>query len=190
MDAIETLGRCLDHLRATATQVPDDRWDVVTNCPPWTADTLLGHIVASQRLWLSAIDGQERATVADVMNPVPLEGDRLAEVDDTITEALAVWSAPGVLDRDIAGAFGTLPGADTIVFPSIDALAHTWDLAVSTGLDPELPDDLLPVAEQLVARAVNDTTRSFNLFADPPELGDDATATDRVMAQAGRRRPG
>ncbi len=188
MDPIDTLARCLAHTRATVAAVPDGEWTTVTNCEPWTADVLLGHIVASQLLWLGAIDGNERVSVSQVMKPEALGGDRLARLDEVIDEALTVWRTDGVLDRDITGAFGTLPGYDTIVFPSIDALAHTWDLASSTGLDPDLPDEMLPIAKDLVARAVNDTTRQFGLFAEPPALDAHATETDRLMALAGRRR--
>ena len=188
MDPIENLSRCLAHMRATVAAVPADEWDTVTNCAPWTADVLVGHMVASQLLWLGSIDGERRVDIGQVMKPEAIDGDRLARIDDVIAEALAVWSGDAVLERDLTGAFGTLPGRDTIVFPSIDALAHTWDLASSTGLDPDLPDEMLPVATDLIARAVNDTTRSFGLFAEPPALPDDASETDRLMALAGRQR--
>lgn len=188
MDPVETLEQCLRHMRATVAAVPDDEWDTVTNCAPWTADVLAGHMVASQLLWLGTIDGNQRVDVGQVMKPEALGGDRLARIDEVIDEAIRVWSTDGVLERDLTGAFGTLPGRDTIVFPSIDALAHTWDLASSTGLDPDLPDDMLPVATDLIDRAVNDTTRSFGLFADEPTLADDVSDTDRLMARAGRQR--
>lgn len=188
MDPVETLSKCLDNLRGTVASVPADEWDTVTNCEPWTADVLLGHALASQQLWLGAVDGDERVSLGAVMSPEPVGGDRLARVDAVIADAIATWRTPGVLERDLTGPFGTLPGSATLVFPSIDALAHTWDLASSVGLDPELSPEMLEIGEALVAAAVNDTTRSFGLFAEPPTLPDDATDTDRLMAKAGRIR--
>ena len=80
MDAIENLSRCLAHMRATVAAVPADEWDTVTNCAPWTADVLVGHMVASQLLWLGSIDGEQRVDVGQVMKPEAIDGDRLARI--------------------------------------------------------------------------------------------------------------
>lgn len=189
MNPVALHSAALDHLRSVAAQVPADRWTSPTNCEPWDASTLLNHAISSQLLWVGAVTGTERIPLTAVVQPTPVDGDPLEALDAAAAEARAAWGTDGVLDRSIVGAFGELPGRDTIVFCTIDPIAHAWDLAVSLGLDADLPDDLLAETERLVDAAVNDTTRQFGLFSDPPELPDDASPTDRIMARTGRSRP-
>lgn len=188
MDPITRHDRILDHFRAVVAAVPDDKWDTLTNCEPWTASTIVNHAMASQLLWAQAITGEELVDMAEIMNPQPCSGAPLDRVDEVAPVARAAWATDGILDRQIAGAFGELPGSATIVFPSIDALCHSWDLATSVGVDAELSPELLAAGEELAAVAINETTRSFGLFAEEPSLGPDASPTDRLMAKTGRQR--
>ena len=44
-----------------------------------------------------------------------------------------MWSTDGVLSQTHVTPLGELPGSIVINFPTIDALAHVWDLSASVG---------------------------------------------------------
>ena len=122
------------------------------------------------------------------MSPGPLRGDASAETEAVIALATSTWSRPDVLATEYATPFGALTGAQSIVYPIIDALAHSWDLAVCAGLDPELAGELVAVGEAAVAVGVNDTTRGFGLFGAAVETPASASPTSKLMAKTGRAR--
>lgn len=188
MEPVAGLTLALDHVRDVVSKVPADAWQRPTNCAPWTASMMLSHLLGSQKLWIQTLTGEQLVGIGDVMSPQPLTGDALDETDAVIALATSTWSRPDVLTTEHATPFGPLTGAEAIVYPIIDALAHSWDLAVCAGLDPELDGELVAVGEAAAAVGVNDTTRGFGLFGeaiDPPAT---ASPTTKLMAKTGRAR--
>jgi len=71
--------------------------------------------------------------VEETMGAAPYESDLASFADDTVQRSLAPWDTPGVIESVHPTPFGELPGSVVIHFPTIDALAHAWDLSTSVG---------------------------------------------------------
>lgn len=89
-----------------------------------------------------------------------------------------MWRKRGVLDATHVTPFGELPGSVVITFPTIDALAHAWDLSASVGRPVEFASEAIPAITALVEATCIDDIRALGLIAP---------GTERLMAVAGRK---
>ena len=163
-----------------------DTMDQPTNCEPWTVRQLASHAINSQLLWVGALTGQELVSVGDVMKATPYDDDLQPRLADAAAQARAAWGADGALDTVHATPFGELPGSAVIGFPTIDAFAHAWDLRVSVGHDAAFAHELIQPFAATVAATSNETTQGMGLYAPPAPPPADASATEALMASAGR----
>jgi uncharacterized protein (TIGR03086 family) len=189
MDQHEFLAKALADLRRVVESLDGSEMDSPTNCPPWTVRQLASHALNNQLLWGGVVSGQALVTVEQTMGAVAHEGDLTTFADDVVSRTLAMWDSEGVLDAVHATPFGELPGAVVIDFPTVDALAHAWDLSASVGRPIEFSPEMLPAISSLVDRVCTEPVRASGLIAaaqDPPA---DATETERLMAFAGRSIP-
>src|SRR3954453_13301286 len=113
------------------------------------------------------------------------EGDLARYADDVAGRALALWETDGVLDAIHVTPLGELPGSVVINFPTIDALAHAWDLSASVGRAIEFTPEQPPALSALVDATCTDAARDHGLTRAVTIAPDDATETERLMALAG-----
>jgi uncharacterized protein (TIGR03086 family) len=186
VDQLETLEFALGEFRGVVAALDDSQMDTTTSCDPWTVRQLASHAVNSQLLWVGILSGQEIVSIEDTMGAVPYEGDLVPITADATTRAMTTWGADGVLDGVHATPFGDLPGSAVVNFPTIDALAHSWDISTALGRSLEFSADAIPAISAVVEAACNDATRSMGLFGAATEPPADATDTERLMAAAGR----
>jgi uncharacterized protein (TIGR03086 family) len=97
-----------------------------------------------------------------------------------------LWGTDGVLGATHATPFGELPGSVVVLFPTIDALAHAWDLAASVGRPIEFEANAIPFVSAVVEATCTDAARDHGLIKAATEPPSDATVTERLMAAAGR----
>ena len=157
-----------------------------SNCDPWTVRQLASHALNNQLLWGSIVTGQETVSFEETMAGVPYDGDLAEYADEVTNRSLAMWNTPGVLDASHVTPFGELPGSAVINFPTIDALCHAWDVAASIGRPLQFPSEWLPAVAGVVDATCTDAVRDLGLIKAVPPMSDDATETERLMAQAGR----
>jgi len=81
---------------------------------------------------------------------------------------------------------GELPGTVVINFATIDAVCHAWDLAASVGHPIEFEAEMIPTISVVVAATCTDAAREHGLIKPVAPTPADATATERLMATAGR----
>lgn len=100
--------------------------------------------------------------------------------------ALDAWRRRGV-DGTVPFGANEVPAKMMAGILSIEFLVHAWDYAQATGqdLDPtaELAESVLGLAQKIITP----DGRARGGFDDPVEVGDDATAFDRLIAFTGRR---
>jgi hypothetical protein len=82
-----------------------------------------------------------------------------------------------------------LPGTVVINFAIVDAVCHAWDLGASVGVPIEFPPEMIPTIELVVAATCTDAARDHDLIKPVPLTPADATATEHLMALAGRAIP-
>jgi uncharacterized protein (TIGR03086 family) len=189
MDQLTTLELSLTELRAVIAALDPAEMDRVTNCAPWTVRQLASHTLNSQLLWAGVVTGQTLVALEDTMAAVPIEGDLAPVADDVAARTLGLWRRDGVIDAVHATPFGDLPGTVVVNFPMMDAIVHTWDLSTSVGRGADFAPTTIPAFAAVVDATCTDDIRALGLIqpaTDPPA---DATATERLMALAGRAIP-
>ena len=133
MDQLETLEFAVNELHRSVAALDDSQMDTITNCAPWTVRQLASHALNNQLLWAGMVTGQETVSAEDTMGAVPYEGDLTPIADDAAGRALSMWRTDGVLEAMHKTPFGELPGSIVILFPTVDALAHAWDISSTVG---------------------------------------------------------
>ena len=189
MDQMATLTFAVGELCREVAALQGSELDEVSNCEPWTVRRLASHALNNQLLWAGLVTGQETVSMEDTMGATPYEGDLAAFADEVAERSLAMWGTEGVLAAVHATPFGELPGSVVINFPTIDALCHAWDLTASLGRPLEFPPEWIPAVEAVVEATCTDAVRELGLIKGVARVADDAGATDRLMARAGRSRP-
>lgn len=186
MDQLETLEFAVNELRRVVTELDETEMDMVTNCEPWTVRRLASHALNNQLLWAGMVTGQPTVSAEDTMGAVPYEGPLTPIADDASDRALAMWRTEGVLAGTHKTPFGELPGSVVVLFPTVDALAHAWDISSTVGRAVEFPAEAIPTISGVFAATCTDAARDHGLIrpaTDPPA---DATDTERVIATSGR----
>ncbi len=189
MDPLETLVYAVDELHGAVASIDDAQMGMVTNCAPWTVRQLASHALNNQLLWAGLVADEHLVSMEDTMAGVPREGDLVPIADDVVAAVSRMWAAEGVMERVYATPFGELPGSVVILFPTVDAAAHSWDLATSLRRPFEFTPEATPAISAVVAATCTDVARDMGLIRPPTTPPDDATATEGLMALAGRTIP-
>jgi uncharacterized protein (TIGR03086 family) len=191
MDVLTLLTEAEGRLREVVSGIDDAELDVVSNCAPWTVRRLAGHALKNQLFWAGVVTGQDLMAQDEAMAAVPYDADLgpvAAEVTATVVE---LWHTAGVLEARHVTPFGELPGAVVVDFALVDAAAHAWDLSASVGRPMECPPGWVDDLTGVVERTCTDHAVEIGLVKPPTEAPPDATASERLMARAGRIvRPG
>lgn len=153
-------------------------WDAPTPVAEWRARDVVSHLTS----WLPGfLQGAGYALV----------------VPDDEDEPPAAWARHRVALERLLAEHGAEPlrhpmtppgwtlaeGVDR--FYTADVFMHTWDLARSSGQDPQL--DAQSASELLEGmRAMGPVLRESGQFGQPQEVAGDAPVTDHLMAFIGR----
>jgi len=189
MSELTLFEYALAELRSAVIALDDSEMDTVSNCAPWTTRVLATHALDNQLFWAGLVTGQALASHDDVMAGVAYAGDLAAYAVDVTQRALALWQSDGVLAQKHVTPLGELPGSIVINFPTIDALAHAWDITASVGRAIEFAPAEIPAVTALVHATCTDGARDHGLIQPVTEAPADATATEHLMALAGRAIP-
>ncbi|HEU5307407.1 MAG TPA: TIGR03086 family metal-binding protein [Acidimicrobiia bacterium] len=189
MTQLDTLEYSLHELQRSVAALADSQMGTVSNCAPWTVRELASHALNNQLLWAGMVTGEHLVSPEDTMGAVAYEGDLSRFADDVVRQAMALWRTEGVLAQTHVTPLGELPGSIVINFPTIDALAHAWDVAASVGRALEFAPEEMPAITAVVEATCTDAAREHGLIQAVAAVPGDATDTERLMAAAGRTIP-
>ncbi|KGH44523.1 hypothetical protein IN07_22975 [Modestobacter caceresii] len=128
-------------LTALLDTVPPAGWSRPSPCEGWTAADVVGHVIGTQREFLTT------------------HGVDLGEAPDVAADPAAAWrghaervtgavSDEAVASREFDGFFGrTTVGATFEQFYVWDMVVHRWDVARAVGADADLSDEELDRVE-------------------------------------------
>lgn len=163
--------------------ISDDQWNLPTPCTEWSVRDLVGHLVAGNDGFASALRGQAAPVSAHASSP----GELLSAYRRSARVLLDAFGEPGALEREVTVPFGTVPGSVALHLRMTELLVHGWDLARATGLNVAFPDDLAEQELAFTRAALADVPPGRRQFAPPEPVADDAPAIDRLAACLGRR---
>lgn len=188
--AIATGGSVIDAVRPDQLTAP-------TPCSEMDVRAMLGHLVGV--LDRIAALGQGEDPFAVTESPAPDDGWPDAWTASA-RRAADAWRDGAVLERPMALPWIQGNGADVLASYFSELTVHTWDLAVSTGQQPDWDDavitaalaapDLLPAENRLAL--FEEISSAMGLdevaipFAEAVTIPDDAPAIDRLVAWNGR----
>ena len=161
----------------TASKIPAaaNKLDDTTPCEQWDVRTPLDHMIDTQNFFAACARGEDPSMPGP--KPPSLVGDDpVGAYDQARQETLRAHGEPGALDKT-----GPLLG---IAF--CDQLIHGWDLAMATGQDATMPDDLAQAAFTMLEGQLTDDRRG-NAFKPAVDVADDAPAQARLLAYTGRQ---
>jgi uncharacterized protein (TIGR03086 family) len=184
-DVVSLHARAVELFLDRVRTVPDDRWGAATPCSDWDVRTLVNHVVGEERWTVPLMEGK---TIDDVGSA--LDGDLLGDSPKEAAEAagkaaIAAFAEPGAADRTVHLSFGDTPAAEYAWQLFTDHLVHAWDLAVATGADSRLDDDLVEACAAWFANWER-MYRDGGAVGTAVPVGPDATAQDRLLGSFGR----
>jgi uncharacterized protein (TIGR03086 family) len=142
-DVVDLYARAVARFVAQVRAVPDGAWGAPTPCDDWDVHTLVNHVVGESRWVEPLVAGR---TIDDVGQA--LDGDLLGSLPGEAAEAagkaaVAALGEAGALERTVHLSFGDTTAREYAWQVMADHVVHTWDLAVATGGEPDLDDDLV-----------------------------------------------
>lgn len=173
-------------LRARLAAVAPDEWDAPSPCEGWTARDVAEHVVGDAvryRLWMVGAPAEE-VTASRALSF--LGDDPVASLDDIQGALRAAFAEPGALDRTARHSAGDIAGRDLLELRLLEQTLHAWDIAVATGSDPTIGDDLC--ARLIGSAATIERLRGHGYYGPASALtGPDDSLQDRLLRLAGRR---
>ena len=115
-----------------------------------------------------------------------LEADLAAQFRGLADRTLAAWRARPPEDAINVGG-GPMPVQVAMSINLLDTATHAWDIARSTGQDPQLPGSATSTMLALCHGIVPDENRQGAGFAPQVTVPAEASPTDRLVAFLGRQ---
>lgn len=164
-----------------------------TPCREWNTRELLNHLVGSNLMMATVGAGKTMDTGTSGSAAVAALGDLLGNdpagaYASSSSAALQAFTAPGALERSWKLPFAELPGAAARNIHLVETLAHTWDIAKTTGqlgaLDPQLAETGEAVARGFIQPEYRN--EKGDPFAAEVAVSPDAASYDRFAGFLGR----
>jgi uncharacterized protein (TIGR03086 family) len=165
-------------------QITGDQWTAPTPCTEWNVREVVTHLVGINLVFVAILEeGPMPERGHDVLGSDPARAYRRSAAELQVAAA-----QPGALERSHATALGVATGAERLQWRITDLLTHGWDLMQATGIEAELPDDLVKQSLTFALAQLPHQSRNGR-FADPQPIPDDAPPIERLAAFTGRPVP-
>jgi uncharacterized protein (TIGR03086 family) len=161
----------------------DEQHSLPTPCADWSVKELIDHIIelALVSLMTTYTDDPRIAHVFEIREDDPAGAYAAARrllVDATEDRsvrqnATKMWGAMQPASVRMGGEI-------------INQLVHGWDLAVATGQDPTLPEEVAGPACELSRELIDRAPELRGWYSTEVPVDDSATAGDRLVALLGR----
>ena len=186
IDVLGCLEEAESRLRELTSGLTEADLDRPTPCTEWDVRALVSHTIGAMEMYAAFADGGPAPDFETIMSGGDLlAGDPHGAVLASCARSQRAWSQPGVLQRELVTSWGPMSGERVASQSTLSTVLHGWDLAVALGLDAELPQHLLDLSWG-VSEALVPVLREAGVVAEPVEVGEGATPTQRLLAFWGR----
>jgi uncharacterized protein (TIGR03086 family) len=187
VDPLDLFERALEVTGRVVAAVAPDQWALPTPCEQWEVRELTNHFVGGLHMFATALAGGDGSPNHDTDW---LGADPAAAYGAAAPVALAAWREPVALDQVLRISLGPIPGRMAIVIHLTEIVVHGADLAVATGheelLDQQLCQALLDLMHGMGGI---DPFRVPDVFGPETTAPASASAHQRLLAYVGRRLP-
>jgi uncharacterized protein (TIGR03086 family) len=182
---LEVLVGAHDYLREVVAAVPGTAWGAPTPCTEWTARQVLNHARIDQQGYGLAITGGRPDS--DPFAPADaLAADPSAELDEVLRMVSDTYAGLPAGADEVPTPLGPLPPRLAAAAAAMDAAVHAWDIAVATGQDAPLTEELAEGIWPLAERLVDHLRDSYRVFAPARKTPDGSGRADALLAFLGR----
>ncbi|MEV4728767.1 TIGR03086 family metal-binding protein [Saccharopolyspora sp. NPDC049426] len=183
-ELVGSLERAFEDTSAVLRAVPPQRFGDPSPCEGWTVGQVGGHLVGGARYFGQVAAGQAPELPAD--DPQLSEDEMATAFGEAARLTLAAFSRPGVLDQQLAFAFGPTPGWVVANISLSETVIHGWDLARAVGL-PYSPDDAaVDAVLRFQSQSSEDELRAEGMFGAAASAPEDASPFEELLAFTGR----
>ncbi|MBW3659446.1 MAG: TIGR03086 family protein [Actinobacteria bacterium] len=184
MDPVSLHQRGVDVSTRLVEGISDDQWTSPTPCADWDVRRLVGHLTEEHAWVPPLVAGRTVGEIGSV--DAELGDDPVAAHDDAARAAQSAIEEPGALGRTVHLSYADVPGSFYVLQRTADLVIHSWDLAVATGQELALDDDLVQAAWDATAPHVSPEVREAGVFGPEVPVPDDAPLLDRLLGLTGR----
>lgn len=166
-------------LTAVVSSLAPSEWDAPSPCEGWSAADVLGHMIETQRSFLS-----DRGVA---LGPQPdVASDPAGAWAAHRDEVLTLLTDPAVAGIEYDGHFGRATVGDTVVrFYVFDMVAHRWDIARAAGRDERFTEAELDQLESGIA-SFGPAIHADGICKPGVDSSEGADRQARVLATLGR----
>jgi uncharacterized protein (TIGR03086 family) len=167
---IDRLALALDRTAAVVHGITADQWSWPTPCTGWDVRTETNHLVGGLRIFAAQLAGDRTDHAHDGTDW--LGGDPAGAYDLAAAEDLDRWRRLGAMTTVFDLAFGQVPADLALVVHLTEVVVHGLDLAVATGQEESVDQDLAGWLLELMRQMGTDAFRVPGIFeaerpADP-----------------------
>src|SRR5215469_16288385 len=163
--------------------VRPDQAGLPTPCADWDVRTLVSHMTGAVTRIALIGEGADALSIPPFSD---LGTDWAAAFRAAGARAAAAWADDAKLDAMFAVPWGKVPGRVALAGYVREVLAHGWDLAVATGQQTELDQELGAFALAVSMRSLPDDARDGIPFGRVVPVPEEAGTYARLAAWLGR----
>ncbi len=185
MRRLEALVNALDLQVGVGGQIQSSQLSLASACPGWTVRDVMGHSIGVTLKFSEFAAGTSRSPHTP---PGDLVGrDHRQALRATAPAAQRAWTDAD-MGRTCHLSFGTFSADAVLAINLVEVLAHTWDIAVATGVGL-MEDDSVWAAGLDAAELVIGHDRDTHRYGLEIEVGPGAPARQRFLGFVGRLGP-
>ena len=183
MDQEIAYRRTVDGWTARVAAVGPDQWDLPTPCEDWDVRALVNHVVGEDLWTVALMRGSTMEEVGDRYDGDLLGDDPRSAASEAAAAAISVVGELLPTAGKVHLSYGDEDMSEYVAQLTADHLIHGWDLAIATGGDTALDDDLVShVAAWFAER--EELYRSAGVIGARVEAASDAQS--QLLARTGR----
>ena len=156
-------------------------------CIGWSGRDVLNHMVGSADLFAGPARGEEVPFPNWSAMPDWLGADPAGAYRAAADRAINAYTAPGVLDANVAMPWGEMPAAMTLNLLIADHVTHAWDLEQTTGIPMNIDDAVIEDALAISIAGITPAFRDAGFYGKELTAPAGASPVQRLAAFTGRR---
>ncbi|MGH3506093.1 MAG: TIGR03086 family metal-binding protein [Nocardioidaceae bacterium] len=143
MDLVTLHARTVQVWLGYVDGVQENQWDAATPCTDWTVRDLVNHVVGEDLWTVPLLEGSTIEEVGDRFEGDVLGSDPIGVARDSGRAAADATASAVPGGGTVRLSYGEDSVDNYVGQLAADHLVHAWDLAVATGQDAELDEDLV-----------------------------------------------